>query len=404
VSYCAVLPLPLSAPNINNHNALTYERFGFPYISPCTVVKMSQQSFPGGTSSPSSNNDDLATDDTTDDGNMGDYVKRWEERNSEETHKAALAAAHAHHTAVREKALEVLEISKLREETEKLRQKRIQTEERVRLETERAMEELRIREEENKAKLIPKPPPRVPTPPQPIQQPVQQPKQPEFTSAPANQPVNQLTQAPKQASAPNVFQSSQTQPPPNTSQANLKQPTSQQTTPATASHPMQAQLQVSAQQPKQAQQPTQAPSTTAQRPQAPSNAPQARQAPWTARPASQHLEEQKIMHQSVDRYADIHKNLKDLRDAIRQFGELNRQFKNEAGAMRRAIIMSVGQLTEGRGVNKVQVSGIYLPRALEYPPDSWFRCKIFAHSSMHPWPCPFPRDSKELYSSTPHWL
>jgi hypothetical protein len=56
----------------------------------------------------------------------------------------------------------------LREETEMLRHKRIQTEERVRLEIQRAMEQMRNWEEENKARQIPQPTLGVSTPPQTV--------------------------------------------------------------------------------------------------------------------------------------------------------------------------------------------------------------------------------------------
>ncbi len=53
---------------------------------------------------------------------MDDYERRWRERNSEETHKIALAAALARHNEIRERALEILELEQLREEAEMLGQ------------------------------------------------------------------------------------------------------------------------------------------------------------------------------------------------------------------------------------------------------------------------------------------
>lgn len=327
---------------------------------------MPHPSFPGGTSSSPTSNNDQHTDDITNDGNMVDYIRRWEERNSEETHKVALAAARAHHDAVRERALGVLEMEQLREETEKLRQKRIQTEERVRLETERAMEELRIREEENKVRLIPKAPPRVPTPPPQVQQqaqaqqPSQQPSQTSITPASTISQVNESARAPNQTSTLNAFQSSQKQfSPPSTVQLNRQ--LTQTAHSSTIPKPAQVQSQISDQQSKQV------PSTTAQPAQPPSNSsatPLAQGAQGAEQSAKTVPEVQAIVHSNAERYVTIHKTLKEVRRVIRDHGGSDPQFKKVAGEMRRAIIRSVGQLTEGKGVNKVQVSRLvcaYLP-------------------------------------------
>ncbi|KAE9375075.1 GLE1-domain-containing protein [Stipitochalara longipes BDJ] len=312
---------------------------------------MSRPSFPGGTSSPaSSNNDPQPPDDSSNDPKMAEYVRRWNERNSEATHAAALAKSKAMHDAVREKAVGTLEIEMLRLETERLRLQRIQTEERVRLETERAMEAIRIREEENKARLIPKPPPRVPTPPP--QQPIQQPTPPTSTPAPANPQVSQFTQAPPQAAASNPFQASHKQAPtPIAVPSNPQQPHQ-----PLASNPMQAQSQpkLGAQQQKQIPQPAQAPPTTAAlQPKSSSS-----QAAMGGQGASQNPPPQRILHQSADRYVDIHQTLKRLRASIRQHGGKDPQFKKATGDMRRTITRSVGQLTEGRGTNKAQLQTI----------------------------------------------
>lgn len=71
-------------------------------------------------------------------GSIYDHDIRFENRNAEDVHKDALAAALAEHERVREIALRAYELNELREEQERLRQHALQEEERVRIETERA--------------------------------------------------------------------------------------------------------------------------------------------------------------------------------------------------------------------------------------------------------------------------
>jgi nucleoporin GLE1 len=280
---------------------------------------------------------------------MAYYESDWYERNSEATHAAALAKSKALHDAVREKAVGTLQIEMLRLETERLRLQRIQTAERVRLETERAMEAVRIREEENKAKLIPKPPPRVPTPPPP-KQPFQQPTPPTTTPAPVNPQAVESAKATSQTPTPNLFQPSQKQAPQVTVPPNSQQPAIPQQTPA--SNPLQApsQHQHGSQQQNHVPQPTQAPSTLS----TPKPEPSSSQPDMGKKTATQN-QRQQTLHPSVDLYVDIHKRLKMLRALIRKYGEQIPQFKKATGDMRRAITRSVGQLTEGRDTNRDQV-------------------------------------------------
>lgn len=121
-----------------------------------------------------------------------DHDRRFDTRNSEDVHKDALEAALAEHERIRLVAVRAIELSEAREATAKLRQHASQEEERVRIETERAQEQCRLRDIENKARSIPKPAPRVPTPPPvkapqpapapPPVQPTQQPTPPPSTS------------------------------------------------------------------------------------------------------------------------------------------------------------------------------------------------------------------------------
>jgi nucleoporin GLE1 len=352
---------------------------------------MAPTSFPGVSSSPPSNSNNDNTEDK-----MEDYERRWRERNSEETHKTALAAALARHNEIRERALGILEIEQLREETEMLRQKRIQTEERVKLETRRAMEQLRIREEENKARQIPQPPPRVPTPPPAIPASVPQPKQPDNAPTSASQQAKQPPPAPAplQHSSSNAPRTSQTKDTPqSTFQQHLNQPNAFQPTqnqplasqpskiqPA-ISNTMQKQAEAPANQPNQNPQlaQAQAPATTGpQHPQNPSHTPQA------GEKSSAQTQKPHTLHESVDRYLTIHKNLKEVRQAIKERGEKDAQFKKKAGEMRRAITRSVGQLTGERGANKVPVSALHSPLASRGRLNP-HRPKLLSHNLKPPW-------------------
>jgi nucleoporin GLE1 len=278
-------------------------------------------------------------------------------RNSEATHAAALAAAQAEHTRIRENALRVfeleqlrvqteiirqqriqdnererLEIEELRESNERLRQERIRMEERARLESERAAEALRIQQS---------------------------------TSAVATPPsTNQLAAAPQSTPAPAPPQATPqaAQPQPKTTIA-LKTgnpPTSQSPAPANptsapasqlqqsqlpASQSLQTKTNAAAPAPNQSKQvqPTSAAPTT--QPQAtPSTQVKLNYAPFD------HL------HPAADRFIEIHKALKQHRKHIKEFGDKNAAFKKKAGDMRRAITRSMGQLVEGSGQNKVPVS------------------------------------------------
>ncbi|KAG9245232.1 GLE1-like protein-domain-containing protein [Calycina marina] len=110
--------------------------------------------------------------------------------NSQEVHERALSEAYAYHNNLRETAIEALRLSEAREAVALLRAKAKAEEEKLRVEYELANEACRIRDLENKARLIPKPAPRVPTPP-----PVELPK----TPVP---PVDQQTPPPPSPAIP----------------------------------------------------------------------------------------------------------------------------------------------------------------------------------------------------------
>jgi len=56
------------------------------------------------------------------------------------------------------------------------------------------------------------------------------------------------------------------------------------------------------------------------------------------------------------RYVEIHRKLKELRKAMLDQAKQNRALKDTMGDIRRGIRQSVGQLTTGKGVNKIPVS------------------------------------------------
>lgn len=63
-------------------------------------------------------------------------------------------------------------------------------------------------------------------------------------------------------------------------------------------------------------------------------------------------EEEARIHQ---RYVELHKTLKEMREWLRGIGKANPPVKQAMGDMRRSIKKSVGQLRDGKGANKTQV-------------------------------------------------
>lgn len=242
-----------------------------------------------------------------------EHDERFENRNSEDVHRDALAAAQAERDRVRHIAVQALALHEMREEQLKLRQKTAQESERVRLEHERAMELVRIRELENKARSIPKPPPRLPTPPPrdptPPPPPVEKPKSP----APAPQPPVQAPQPTASIQQPAAPKSLSQQPNP------FKAPSTS----------------------------TQPPAPTPQ-PKAPESTPKPQPPQNTATPSH--------VAPDVQRYLEIHQSLKVLRKHIVDAGKQDADLKKKTGEMRRSIRQSLGQLTGEKGANRTPVS------------------------------------------------
>ncbi|KAL3957503.1 hypothetical protein ACCO45_008081 [Purpureocillium lilacinum] len=86
----------------------------------------------------------------------------FDERNTELSHRDALAAAQAEHERIREAALRVYELHELKEEHQRILDQERREQERLKAEAEIAAEEKRL--QELKAKTIPKPAPPRPHP------------------------------------------------------------------------------------------------------------------------------------------------------------------------------------------------------------------------------------------------
>ncbi|KAH8679686.1 GLE1-like protein-domain-containing protein [Tricladium varicosporioides] len=274
-----------------------------------------------------------------------DHTVQFENRNSEDVHKEALAAAQAEHDRVREVAMRAFELEILRLEQLRLHQIVDQEEERVRIETERAHEAVRLRELENKARQIPVPPPRLPTPPP---APVEAPK-------PPPPPVEQVPKVTASSTSNSQHQSNGITVPP--SSENLPK-----------------------QQPVQAQQPvnpfSNSPSTTTPAVAAPRSAPQS-QAPTTVNLSSQTSQPpapppsvpatsvRTVSPQSAhilphaERYTEIHKRLKALRKYVKEdVPRTHPTLKKRTGEMRRELNKYLGQLTDKPSENKKPLNKI----------------------------------------------
>jgi nucleoporin GLE1 len=218
--------------------------------------------------------------------------EEFEPRNSEDVHRVALAAAQAEHDRIRDTALQVYAMNELRESQNRLHQRAEAAEERIRLETARAVEETRIRELENAAKRIPKPPPRLPTPPPP----------------PPSPPCPVVkAPPPRQKTLPPAVQ--QPAPPPLRPSFTPSQP------------------------PPQAFQPV----FTTPKPIAPEPKP-------LPRPPAKSALDNHILP-GTERYAEIHKELKNMRTNVDTWiQQFDRETRNSIGDLRRGLRTACGQL------------------------------------------------------------
>jgi len=255
-------------------------------------------------------------------------------RNNELSHRDALAAAQLEHERVRQAAIRVYELHELQEEHKRILAEERKEEERLKAEAAIVEEEKRLRE--LKAKTVPKLPPEpAPQPASPAKQepaktngatPAKESKQPEPSTTPATE-VKKPAQSPAPvAPATGLFASKQPSNPFGTTQPSAQNPFQKPNGVVT--------------------QATSAPATiaTALQPVSKPAAPAVQPVP--ARPAA-----------SVDRYSQIHQELKKLRrDLQAQSKVAGSPMKGKLGAARREIRVAIGQLTGGKGANTQPVS------------------------------------------------
>lgn len=242
-----------------------------------------------------------------------------EERNTEHSHRDALAAAQLEHERVREAALRVYQLHELKEEHNRIVEAGRQEQERLRAEAAIVAEEQRLRE--LRAKSIPRPPPE----PEP-------PKQPEPPKE--EKPTKPQDSTPKPAEA---IKPTEQRPPTSI----LKPPTQQASSPSPFAAPI----------PKPNEQQkgvfAQANGTTTAKPApgpVPAPPPTAPKQPAAVRPPA--------VSKTAEQYTRIHQELKKLRkNLVAESKVPGSPMKGKLGAFRREIRVSIGQLTTGRGAN-----------------------------------------------------
>ncbi|RBA09146.1 hypothetical protein FPRO05_06283 [Fusarium proliferatum] len=261
-------------------------------------------------------------------------------RNNELNHRDALAAAQLEHDRVRQAAIRVYELHELQEEHKRIVAEERREEERLKAEAAVVAEEKRLRE--LKAKTVPRLPPEQPAP-QPS------PAKPEPTktngatqikdAAPAldvKKPVVSPASVPASASA-TTASFTQTKP---SNPFGTTQPASESLLPK----------------PNGATAQSTAPATTTiPQPAIKSAAPTVQPVPSKSAP-------------SIDRYSQIHQELKKLRKELQAQSKVaGSPLKGKLGAARREIRVAIGQLTGGKGANAQPINKITaaLKEALE---------------------------------------
>ncbi|KAF3061543.1 Nucleoporin GLE1 [Daldinia childiae] len=257
-----------------------------------------------------------------------------ESRNTATSHQDALARAQAEHDRVREAAIRVYHDHELQEEQKRLLEQQKRILEQQKLEEERIRAEERLRAEEErlralKAKTVPKLPPEPPTPIV-------------HTNGAAAAPA-QIKATPTTANS-GVLSSSKS-PPFGVQQPALTNGLSGHANGTLQPHPLQP-----FGQPKTIPQgqSLSGPSPFTQ----PTNAilqPNGLSAAAPAKPP---------VAINVDRYVEIHKNLKKLRASLLQQSKLSPPLKKRMGDMRRELRKNMGQLVGEKGGNKKQIAAI----------------------------------------------
>ncbi|KAF4460120.1 RNA export mediator GLE1 [Fusarium albosuccineum] len=257
-------------------------------------------------------------------------------RNNELNHRDALAAAQVEHERVRQAAIRVYELHELQQEHRRIVEEERKEEERLRAEALVVAEEKRLRE--LRAKTIPKLPPE-PQPPAP----------PPAKSEP--QKIANGTTPARESKQPE---------PPRAPAPEIKQP-GPSAAPAAASsspNPFAAQNKPTLSSPFAPTAPGQ-PST--QSPFQKSNGFATTQpaAPTTAQPLAKPAAPVTQSAPTVDRYSQIHQELKKLRKELQAQSKVaGSPLKGKLGTFRREIRVSIGQLTGGKGANAQPINKI----------------------------------------------
>jgi nucleoporin GLE1 len=253
---------------------------------------------------------------------------QFQTRNSQEKHTEILEAQRLRGEAVREAALQALrseEIRQAQERLDQLREGALLAEKEAKIEEEQRLEHIRIREAENRRKQLPPVPARLPTPPAPA------PPAPVPQAASVNQQSSVQTPATSQQPAPKI--------------APAAQPIVQQRPPT---------------------QQDQSNATTQQSLFKPGALVNLAQPAYKSPP---------LLHTAarLQKYTEIHQQLKQLRKFVADAGKTNPVFKKLTGDMRREITKFMGQIVPipaevpGQpkpatpGPNSVQVSKSFIP-------------------------------------------
>lgn len=254
-----------------------------------------------------------------------------DQRNTELSHRDALAAAQVEHERVREAALRAYEMHELKEEHRRIVDQGRKEEERLKAEARVAAEERRL--QELRTQTVPKP---APPPPPPPPEPESEPKPtPETAALQAAKPASPGVKKPAQTAVTRAKTAPQ-QPPAGPQQLNGL--------PANQNKPAAA------------------------------PAPSAAVGPAIAAPAPQTKRDA-----APDRYVQIHQELKALRrDLLAQSKTPGSPLKGKMGTFRREIRVAIGQLTGGRGANTQPVCWRRRRPWCGFPADEEQTSKIMA--------------------------
>jgi len=272
-----------------------------------------------------------------------------DERNSEARHRILIDAARKEHERVRGEAERVYQDHLRREEQQKLAEERKREEERIRRDEQLAAERMRLLALKEKKVKIPE------VPPTPLQ------SDPPKSTGPRIHPG--LVPAPPKSSlfgttAPELDSLPAAQPSQLALQVNGSATNSASTTASGPLPPVSSLFGAPKLQPNSLTQllnPLAAPSLTVSSGQALVPAPAATTSIQVNDVSGSTTTQQAAATPVTDRYAIIHKNLKDLRRSLAEQSRTNKGVKGRMGDMRREIRKCLGQLTNGAGANRVQV-------------------------------------------------